>query len=63
MDRPFYTPTECAKRLHTSPQTVRMALQTKTWDFPYLMCGNRMKIAKEPFDAWFEKKKEGEKAK
>lgn len=56
MEKLFYTPQEVAKLLHTSPQTVRLALQSKTWDFPFLMCGNRMKISKSAIDDWLKRK-------
>jgi len=51
----FYTPQEVAERLGTSAQMVRVSLLSgaKGWDFPFILCGNRIKIDKKSFDERF----------
>lgn len=50
----YYTPQEIADILHTSAQMVRVSLLNacKGWDFPFIKCGNRIKIPKKTFDEW-----------
>lgn len=50
----YYTPQEIAAILHTSPQMVRVSLlnSCKGWDFPFIVCGSRIKIPKKAFDEW-----------
>lgn len=50
----YYTPQEIADILHTSAQMVRVSLinSCKGWDFPYLMCGRRIRIPKKKFEEW-----------
>lgn len=59
-EKMFYTPKEAADMLQTSREMVRISLlqRAEGWDFPFVMCGNRMKISKAHFDEWLKKKNE-----
>ena len=54
-DENYLRPADVAQIMGTSPMMVRVSLKQGApgWNFPYIMCGNRMKIPKTPFYEFF----------